>query len=72
MPTVARKGLQCDQALEEVPQRCCGDSVPEEVQNLPGHSPEQPAAAGPASSSRVGLGDPQRSLPTSASVKYAQ
>jgi len=52
-----------DGALEQVAQRGCGFSFSGDIQDLAGQGPVQPAL-GDCFSSGVGLGDPQRCLPT--------
>jgi len=42
-----------DQALAHVAQRGCGVSLLGDIQNLPGHSPEQPALGYPALNRRL-------------------
>ena len=57
----------CDKStvtLEQVAWKGCGVSILGDIQNPAGHG--QPALAKPALSRGVGLGDLQRSLPTSA------
>lgn len=41
--------------MEAVAQRGCGITIPQGIQNTPGHGPEQPVLADAALSSRVGL-----------------
>lgn len=52
------------QALEQPGWRSCGVSVPEGIQNQTGHGTEHPALADAVLSRYLGLGDPQRSLPS--------
>jgi len=51
-------------ALEQAAQRGCGVSFSGDIQDPAGHCPVQPVLGDPASAGEVGLGDPQRSLPT--------
>jgi len=52
-----------DGALVQAAQGGCGVSFSGDIQDLPGRGPVQPAVGDPAWAG-VGLGDPQRSLPT--------
>ena len=51
-----------DQTLEQVVQAGCWDCILGSIQNLAGHSLEQPALVGPAVRWELGLDDLQRSL----------
>ena len=53
-----------DGALEQAAQGGGGVSFSGDIQDPPGQGPVQPAVGDPASAGGVGLGDPQRSLPT--------
>jgi len=53
-----------DGALEQAVQGGCGVSFSGNIQDPPGQGSVQPALGEPALVRAVGLGDPQRSLPT--------
>jgi len=53
------------QTWKQAAQRGCGICVFGDIQNLAGHSPEQPAPAAPDLSEGVGIDNLQRPLPTS-------
>lgn len=52
------------QALEQPSGRSCGVSVPEGVQNQTGRGTEHPSLVDAGLSRYLGLGDPQRLLPS--------
>ena len=52
-----------DGALDQVAQGGCGFFFSEDIQDPPGQGPVQPALGDSAFCRRVGLDDPQRSLP---------
>ena len=54
-----------DDIMEQVSQRSCGVSIPEDRQNPTGHRTKACALADPALRRCVGLEDLQRYLPTS-------